>query len=259
VSEGSATRDVIYSDAAGRGFVVHIADHSDDTPGANLVLPGNRLVDVSGRHAVVGAHVNSGVSYDQQTQFLDAADQNVQFLEPANTLVTVRAVGLSEDDVLAIARALETVDRSAWERLLASAPGPATPGPVGPVLTSPPPAPEPTFTGDEAAIVDVFHTWVSRPDVDTTVSILEDGDALRDTIEQVRLQNVGAGDHSSTVSAVSMIDDAHALVTFSILTNGQLTLANQQGAAIKIDGSWRVSRATYCATIGLGAVKCPPG
>jgi hypothetical protein len=49
------------------------------------------------------------------------------------------------------------------------------------------------------------------------------------------------------------------LVTFSILTNGAMTLANQRGSAVKIDGTWHVSRATYCATVGLGVVQCPAG
>jgi hypothetical protein len=212
-----------------------------------------RLVDVNGHHAVVGAPLNSGLSYDQQTMFLSAADQNVQWLEPANTAVTVSAVGLSEDDLFAIARGLRTVDRSEWERLLVTAPGRIGVAPVTPS------GPEPTFTGDEGVIADVFRTWVSRPDVDTTVSILEDGDALRGTIEQVRTQDPGSADHTARVDAVQLVDDTHARVTFSIFTGSNLTLGNQQGAAVKVDGTWRVSRATYCATISLGTVRCPPG
>jgi hypothetical protein len=238
---------------------VQVSDHTESSPGANLLFNGPplgdaRLVDINGHHAVVGTRLNSGLSYDQQTMFLSAPDQNVQWLEPANTGVIVSAVGLSEDEVLTIARGLRSVDRTEWERLLATAPGRIAVTP--PTVAA---GPEPTFTGEEAAIADVFHTWVSRPDVDTTVTILEDGDALRDTIDQVRIQNPGSADHSATVSAVTMIDDTHALVTFSILTDGQVALADQQGAAIKIDGSWKVSRATYCATISHGAVRCPAG
>jgi hypothetical protein len=257
-SSGSPARDVVYSDAAGRGFIVHLGEHSDYTPGSNLLPSGappgeKRVVDVNGHHAVVGAQLNSGLSYDQQTLFLSAADQYVQWLEPANTLVTVSAVGLSEADVLAIARGLRTVDRNDWERLLATAPG--RNGAV-PLDSS---GPEPAFTGEEGAIADVFRLWVSGPDIDTTVSLLEDGEALRDTIGQVRAQNPDAQNHTARVDAVRLIDDTHALVTFSISTNGGgVSLLGQQGGAVKIDGTWHVNRSTYCSLISLGGTTCPP-
>jgi hypothetical protein len=254
-SSGSASRDVMYRDVTGRGFRVHVDDDSEQPPGTALLsnIGDPTLIAFAGHHAVVSSQLNAGLTYDQQSSFLQAADQYVQWLAPANTRVTVAGLGLSEAEVLAIAQGMRTVDRTGWEQFLVQAPG----------RVGAPPAdlsvPEPEFTGDEAAIADVFRTWVSRPDVDTTVSILEDGEALRDTIDQVRTRNPGSENHSARVDAVRLVDDTHALVTFSILTGESLTLGNQQGAAVKIDGTWHVSRATYCATVSLGAVSCPPG
>jgi hypothetical protein len=254
----SPGRDVVYQDAAGRGFGVFVADHAQQSPGANLLTSGaglldRRVVDVNGRHAVLGSQINSGIVLGTQTAFLGSADENIQWLAPGNTLVTLVATGLREDEVLAIARGLLAVDSTLWEQFHVVAPGRIGAAPVDPS------APEPELTGEDAAIADVFRTWVSAPAVDTTVSILEDGDALRDTIEQVRAQNPGSAGHTARVDAVQLVDASHALVTFSIFSNGNLTLGNQQGGAVKIDGTWHVSRATYCSTISLGAVQCPPG
>lgn len=251
-SSGSASRDIIYNDAAGRGFRVQIDDDSAQPPGTSLLsnIGDAKLVEFAGHHAVVSSQLNAGLIYDQQSAFLQGADQYLQWLAPANTRVTVVGLGLSEAEVLAIAQGLRTVDRTGWEQFLVQAPGRVGAPPADVSL------PEPEFSGEAAAIADVFHTWVSRPDVETTVSILEDGEALRDTIEQVRTEP-GSENHSARVDAVQLVDDAHALVTFSIFTGESLTLGNQQGAAVKIDGTWRVSRATYCATISLGTVSCP--
>jgi hypothetical protein len=256
-----AGRDVIFAGANGRGFGVFIEDHSERSPGSNLLVTGGpfgdrRIVDVNGRHAVLGSQMDGGIVFNQQTQFLAEGDRTVQWLEPGNTRVMLVTVGLSEDEVLAVARGLRTVDASEWQQLHVTTPGPTD---TAPPVTAAPSTPEPEFTGEEAAIADVFHRWVSRPDVDSTVAILEDGEALRDTIEQVRTRNPGSDNHSARVDAVQLVDDTHASVTFSILTGGSLTLANQNGTAVKIDGTWHVSRATYCATVGMGVVQCPPG
>jgi hypothetical protein len=120
--------------------------------------------------------------------------------------------------------------------------------------------PQSQYEGEEAAIAEVFRTWISGPGVDATVPLIEDGDGLRDAISQVPAGPEGARKHSARVDVVRLVDDTYALVTFSILDeNGNVVLGNQQGGAVKIDGNWRVSRATYCALVAQGGIQCPPG
>ena len=115
---------------------------------------------------------------------------------------------------------------------------------------------QPQYTGDEAQIADVFRTFISGSDIDTLVSLLEDGVALRETLSKEPTGKTGTP--SARIDSVTLVDDTHALVTYSILLNGQLSLPNQHGTAVKIDGTWRVSRDTYCALVAQGGIQCPP-
>lgn len=256
-SSGSPARALVYSDTAGRGFVVHVADHTQFAPGANLTPPpgpfgDNRIVDVNGRHAVVGARMNTGVGFDLQTGFLGNPDHTVQWLAPGNTLVTVIAKGLSEADALAIARGLRAVDPSEWARVHAAAPGRvgATPADLS--------QPEPVFSGDEEQIAEVFRTFIGGPDLDTRVLLIEDGEALRETLSE-EPNGQGSQSYSARVDRVQLVDDTHAVVTYSLVANGSVLLSTQQGEAVKVDGTWKMSRASYCALVARGGITCPPG
>jgi len=54
-----------------------------------------------------------------------------------------------------------------------------------------------------------------------------------------------------------MVDNTHAQVIYSILSHGSVVLPNQRGGAVKIDGSWKMSRAGYCALVAQGGIQCP--
>ncbi len=152
-SEGTNLRNVIYWDGAGRGFDVRVVDGTQAPPGASLSpFFGDRLVEVRGHHAVVGPRLASaGLVSDQQTAFLQSANQFVQWLEPGNVRVTVSGVGLSEDEVLAVAEGLRAVDAEQWEQLLVQAPGRSGAAPSGSTETPP------TFTGEQAQIADAYR------------------------------------------------------------------------------------------------------
>jgi hypothetical protein len=237
---------------------VYIVDGSELPPGLNLVpfpsIGAGRdphLVAVRGRHAVATRQLLSSGGYDQQTLFLQGADQNVQWLEPANVMVTVSGVGLTEDEVLEIANGLEVVDRSGWEQLLVQAPG-LEAGPPSPV-----PETEPVLEGDELAAADAFHTWISPGDLEALISRIEDGEALRDVLAQSQTRVDPAASYEARVHEVRLVDPDHALVTFSLLRDGSPLLTNQQGVAVRIDGRWVVSRATFCAISAMGGIDCP--
>ncbi len=165
-------------------------------------------------------------------------------------------------DLVGVASRITQVDGPTWSQTLANLddkvhqPDQAT-------TTTPAPAPlsnspEPQYNGEEATIANVFKTWISGPGVDATVPLLEDGEALRGALSQPA-PALSAQPHSARIDAAHLVDNTHADVTFSILDqNGNAVLPNQQGAAVKIDGTWRVSRDTYCALVAKGGIQCPP-
>ena len=167
---------------------------------------------------------------------------------------------VADCDLVGVANRVRQVDDATWDQTLTdlgdrvNQPGQATTTTPTPTTSTP----EPQDNGDEAAIANVFKTWISGPGVDATVPLLEDGEALRGALSQPA-PALSAEPHSARVDAIHLVDDTHADVTFSILDqNGNAVLPSQQGAAVKIDGIWRVSRDTYCALVAKGGIQCPP-
>ncbi len=93
--------------------------------------------------------------------------------------------------------------------------------------------------------------WLhNHPDDDTRV-IVEDGDALLDVIHQGLAQHSPADleKYSGAVSAVRMLDVDHAEVQYTLLFDGRSQFGVRTGVAVRLDGSWRVSRATECSLL----------
>jgi hypothetical protein len=267
---GSDTRDLSYvSDDGQRGFRVRVDDNTDLDPGLALLAmtaqpPADlqiRIVDIAGRHAIASNAPANTSGDGEQISLFGKIDESVQWLAPANTLVTVSGVGLSADQVLATAAGLQSVDRATWDQMLATNDGtspeqPTLSLPSVPTTTT---APEPVFDGEKAAVAQMMKTWASRPSVDTTVALVEDGEALRETIVAVKKssQVQAARDPGIRVRSIELVGDDHAIVTFDILQGDNPSLADQTGVAVKIDGSWRLSRDTYCRIAQYVQVACP--
>jgi WD40 repeat protein len=120
-------------------------------------------------------------------------------------------------------------------------------------------APVPDFAGEKAAIERMIKDWGSRLGVDATVALVEDGEALRTTIAAVNAssQVQAARDPGTRIHSIELVGDDRAIVTFDILQGNNVTLGNQTGVAVKVDGSWRLSRDTYCRIALYVQVTCP--
>ena len=198
---------------------------------------------------------NVGGTFGPQTQFLIGADITLTWLEPGNVMVKVIGVGLSEDEVLRIGRGLRVVDDAGWDELLVQAPGR-----VG-VPRSVRPGAAPTFTGEASLVADAFYSWLDATNgktADELAAGIEDGDQLRETFAAVQAGSASLGVLSARVDAVRLVSSERALVTFSILANGSPKLGDQQGGAVRVNGRWVVSQATYCGVVALVGVSCPP-
>ncbi len=134
-----------------------------------------------------------------------------------------------------------------------------------PVTTTLPPATATTAspfvptTADEQQIRDLFVAWLRNHPDDETRAIIEDGDALLDVIHQGLAQHSPEDltKYSGTVQAVRMLDADHAEVEYTLLFDGHPQFGLRTGVAVRIDGQWRVSRATECALLSLGGLSCP--
>jgi hypothetical protein len=139
------------------------------------------------------------------------------------------------------------------------APGPSTSLPSItplPATTIPPFVPS---TDDEGAIQQLFVAWLRDHPDDETRLIVEDADALLDSIHQGLAQHTAedlAG-YSGTVSAIRMIDADHADVDYTLLHNGLPQFGRRTGAAVRVNGRWMVSRDTECSLLALGGISCP--
>jgi hypothetical protein len=263
-SFGSNARTMTYQ-ADGRGLQIRLADAVDRSPGAALsdVGPSSigadpHIVGVRGHHAVVTRiALNGGGTYSPQTMFMIGANQVVEWREPKGVSVTVSGVGLSEAEVLAVARDLEATDLTGWTALVAQAPGRT--GGFGSA-----PSTQTLFKGEEGAVAQAFHDWIDRiGKPGATTADIEGGqtapgsDGLAQTFADLFSSPALPPRLSVDVTGVRIVQPDRALVRFSILSNGQPKLSDQQGGAVKIDGRWRVSRSTFCSVIALVNVRCP--
>ena len=135
---------------------------------------------------------------------------------------------------------------------------PSTTLPPTTPTTNPPT--EGTDTPEEAAIRAAFLGWINAQPKDALNEWVEDFASIQDSLRQGMAQH-SAGDlakYSGRVDSVQIVDDTHANVAYSILFGGTPQFAQLPGAAIKIDGVWKVSRDTVCDLLTRGGITCPP-
>jgi hypothetical protein len=57
---------------------------------------------------------------------------------------------------------------------------------------------------------------------------------------------------------VVIADPTHADVVYTLLHDGQPLYANRPGKAVKVGGTWMVTRDTACGLLSMGGITCPP-
>ena len=60
------------------------------------------------------------------------------------------------------------------------------------------------------------------------------------------------------VERIVFVSDTEAAVWFSVWLGASPYLPTHRGAAVLVDGRWKVSRATFCALLARVGVACPP-
>lgn len=143
---------------------------------------------------------------------------------------------------------------------------PATTAPATTTSTSAPTVPAATVapfvpsSADEQEISRLVVSWLRRQTDEEIRATFEDADAIIGAIHQGMAQKTEAdlARYTGQVDAIRLSDPEHAVVDYTLLFNGQPQFGRRTGAAVKIDGLWKVSRDTECALLALGGITCPP-
>lgn len=92
------------------------------------------------------------------------------------------------------------------------------------------------------------------------VSLLENGEQFAKTIAAIDSSPL-AKQASAMVTSVTIDGPTTATVTFSLLLSGTPVLRGIKGAAVFVDGTWKVGIASFCtlaALQGAAPKACPP-
>jgi hypothetical protein len=112
----------------------------------------------------------------------------------------------------------------------------------------------------EDAAADAFVSWLSaRGDVEQTVAAVQDGEALRGTIQAaIATAPFDPGEAYGYATNVEATGDHGVLaVTYEVRGPNDEVVHEGSGEAVQVGAEWLVSRETYCAAIAVGSVRCP--
>ena len=88
---------------------------------------------------------------------------------------------------------------------------------------------------------------------ETTLALLEDADQLGEALQiAAKLRDPNAK-QSAAVKKVTFTSATEADVTYDLSIGGTVVLPGAQGKAVLQDGTWKVSRTTFCTLTSLGA------
>ncbi len=111
-------------------------------------------------------------------------------------------------------------------------------------------------TATQAVTVNFEKFFDGATSADQKIALLENGPAFADAIK-AQADSPMAKSASAKVTNVALIDSDHADVTFDVLFNGKPALSGQQGSAINIDDTWKVTASTFCALLTLEGATPP--
>jgi len=141
---------------------------------------------------------------------------------------------------------------------VAAAPSSAPASPT-PVATTPAASPSATAssqaTSGAAAMAAIKQNWVTFFNPKTSVAakeaILENGSKYEALLKS-QASNPTAATASASVQSVKITSPTGATIDYTILVSGSPVLKGQKGTAVYQDGTWKVSKTSFC---GLAALE----
>jgi hypothetical protein len=125
---------------------------------------------------------------------------------------------------------------------------PSSSAPVGAVGTA----------GIAAAKAQITKNWAiffkSATPHSTAVTLLEDGNTLGPAVaDAAKIAKVSGTKESAKVTKITFPTPTTATVIYTLFGNGTALLKNSDGAAVFDNGTWKVSKITFCTLVSLGA------
>jgi hypothetical protein len=100
-------------------------------------------------------------------------------------------------------------------------------------------------------ITDAFVTFFDgKAPAATRAGLVEKGDAFAPLLAGMAADPRASGT-SVTVSAVQLVDDKTADVTYTLLLGGNPVLPDQSGQAIEEGDTWKVAAMTFCSLLAV--------
>ncbi len=109
---------------------------------------------------------------------------------------------------------------------------------------------------DQEEIVQNWDLTFGIGSFEDRAAALEDSAALEETIDSYVTAVKGFGSIELPVSTIE-VNGESATVTFDVLGNGATMAADLTGEMIKVDGTWIVSRDSFCDAMKLARQSCP--
>jgi len=172
----------------------------------------------------------------------------------ARRSLLVPALGLA----LAAAITACSSSSSSSSSSVAAAPSSAPASPT-PVATTAAPSPSATAsteaTSGAAATAAIKKNWVAffnpKSSVAAKEAILQNGSKYEALLKS-QASNPTAATASASVQSVKITSPTGATVDYTILVSGSPVLKGQKGTAVYQDGTWKVSKTSFC---GLAALE----
>jgi hypothetical protein len=101
-------------------------------------------------------------------------------------------------------------------------------------------------------------TAVPGDDSYSSLSAVQDGDSLHSALDQLR-HNFAQAAASSSVDLGQLVftDPRTAVLQFTLHYTGGAPYGTHNGTAVFQNGTWLVSRDSYCAVLAFGGATCP--
>jgi hypothetical protein len=122
-----------------------------------------------------------------------------------------------------------------------------------------------TAAAKAAATAQIKHNWAvffkSATPHATAASLLEDGQNLGAAVKfAAKIAKASGTKEAATVRKVTFTTPTSATVVYTLYGNGKPLLPNADGQAVLVGSTWKVSQATFCTLVTLGAAgKKVPG
>lgn len=134
--------------------------------------------------------------------------------------------------------------------------------PSSPAITQLPATTLPPFTpttDDERAISELVQRWLGGEHTEESQrATIEDADSILDAIRQGLAQYPDRLPfYTGSLDALTFKGPDRASIRFTLYYKGQPAYT-RDGDVVRVDGQWKVTRATECAFLAQGGITCPP-